>query len=167
MLKRRVLLLNANYEPLTIISARKAILLLYMEKVEMIERRELWVRSIHMALPLPSVIRLREYIRLPYRRVELTRRNILKRDGYRCQYCGSKNRHMTIDHIIPRRRGGLDSWENLVCACIECNHRKGDKSLEQANLKLISRPRRPNRLFFLRNFIGQDEEPWKPYLYAS
>ncbi len=167
MLSAKVLLLNQNYEPLTVVSAKKAIVLAFLQKVEIVERRARWVRAQHVAYPLPSIIRLICYVRIPHKRVELTRRNILKRDGYRCQYCGIAKTPLTVDHVVPKNRGGIDSWENLVCACVRCNNKKGNRTPEMAHMPLRRQPRRPTHLFFIQHLIGVSEEGWKPYLFMN
>ncbi len=163
----KVLLLNQNYEPLTVVSAQKAIILAFLEKVEIVEKHDCWVHSQHMAFPLPSIVRLLRYIRIPHQHVELSRRNILKRDNFRCQYCGTTRGPFTVDHVIPKVRGGSDSWDNLVCACVRCNNRKGDRSPEQANLRLMKAPRRPSHLFFIQHHMGISEDCWKPYIFLN
>ncbi len=163
----KVLLLNQNYEPVTVVSAQKAIILTFLEKVEIVERHDRWVHSQHTALPLPSIVRLLRYIRIPNQHVELSRRNILKRDNFRCQYCGTTKGPFTVDHIIPKVKGGGESWENLVCACVRCNNRKGDRTPEQANLKLVKSPRRPSHLFFIQHHMGVSDDCWKPYIFLN
>ncbi len=167
MLNNKVLLLNQNYEPMTVIPAKKAIILICLQKVEIVEQHDLFIRSQFWSVPLPSVIRLRYYIRIPYRRVELTRRNIFKRDHNRCQYCGTTKATLTIDHVVPKTKGGRDTWENLVCACVKCNNKKGNRTPEQANMKLLNKLRRPNHLFFIQNFMGGREETWRPYIFIN
>ncbi|WP_216892523.1 HNH endonuclease [Nocardia alni] len=128
--KRRVLLLNATYEPLTALSARRAIVLLICDKADAIHHNAEGpvVHSAGASVALPSVIRLRNYVRVPYRaRVPMTRAALMHRDRYRCAYCGGKAE--TIDHVIPRSRGGAHSWENCVASCAPCNHLKADKLL--------------------------------------
>ena len=163
----KVLLLNQNYEPLTVVSAKKAIVLAFLDKAEIIERRERWVRSQHLAFPLPSIIRLLRYIHIPHKHVELSRRNILKRDNFRCQYCATSKGPFTVDHVLPKTVGGMDSWENLVCACVHCNNRKGNRTPDQANMRLLKNPRRPSHIFFIQNFMGLGEECWKPYIFMN
>ncbi|HNR69371.1 MAG TPA: HNH endonuclease [bacterium] len=165
MLSHKVLLLNQNYEPIMVLTAKKAIVLIYMQKVEIVEKHPLKVQSLHYSMPLPSVVRLLYFVQIPYKRVELTRRNILKRDGYRCQYCRTTQGPLTVDHVVPRTKGGTDTWENLVCACIHCNNRKGNRTPEQTNMKLARQPRRPNHLFFIQRFVAAGEQLWKPYLF--
>ena len=167
-LTRKVLILNQNYEPIGIINAKKAIILLYLGKAELIENRpELRVRTVSRVFPYPSIVRLIAFVRLPRRGVILSRKNILKRDGYRCQYCGMRHKPLTVDHVIPKKRGGVDSWENLVCACVECNNKKGNRTPEEAGMPLLSQPKRPSYLFFIYQHIGQVEERWKPYLFLT
>ncbi|WP_232110620.1 HNH endonuclease [Nocardia wallacei] len=130
--KRRVLLLNATYEPLTALSARRAIVLLICDKADTVHHNPEGpvVHSAGASVALPSVIRLRNYVRVPYRaRVPMTRAALMHRDRYRCAYCGGKAE--TIDHVIPRSRGGAHSWENCVASCAPCNHRKADKLLSE------------------------------------
>lgn len=167
MMTAKVLLLNQNYEPLTVVSAKKAIILFILQKVEIIEKRDQLVRSQYVALPLPSVIRLTCYVRVPRKRVELNRGNLLRRDNHQCQYCGTHKGPLTVDHVLPRTRGGDDVWENLVCACVKCNNKKGNRTPDEADMPLMKRPRRPNFLFFMQYFIGISEESWRPYLYMN
>ncbi|MCS7000627.1 MAG: HNH endonuclease [Bacteroidota bacterium] len=164
----RVLVLNQSYEPILICSVKKALLLLFLNKAELVESRNgAVIRSVRAAYPFPSVIRLHAYIHLPYKKVELSRRNILRRDGFACQYCGTRSAPLTIDHVIPRSRGGNDTWENLVTACIPCNNRKGNRTPEEAGMRLRSVPRKPNHIVFLRNFMGTIEQEWRPYLFGE
>ncbi|MGW0247726.1 HNH endonuclease [Nocardia goodfellowii] len=131
-LKRRVLLLNATYEPLTALSARRAVVLLICDKADPVHHSVEGpvVHSAESSIPVPSVIRLRNYVHVPYRaRVPMTRAALMHRDRYRCGYCGAKAE--TIDHVIPRSRGGEHSWENCVASCAPCNHRKADKMLSE------------------------------------
>ena len=167
MLESRVLVLNQNYEPMSVCSARRAVVLLFKEKAEMIERNHHMIRSVSTHMPLPSIVRLSRYINMPRKKVQLNRRNIFKRDHNRCQYCGSVKAPMTIDHIIPRVRGGSDSWENLVAACMACNVKKGNRTPKEANMPLLSNPRKPGYLFFIQYLAGVPDERWKPYLFMD
>ncbi|MEV4125371.1 HNH endonuclease [Nocardia sp. NPDC049707] len=138
-LKRRVLLLNATYEPLTALSARRAVVLLICDKADTVHHdpQGSVVHSAESAVTIPSVIRLRSYVHVPYRaRVPMTRAALMHRDRYRCGYCGGKAE--TIDHVIPRSRGGEHSWENCVASCAPCNHRKADKLLSELGWTLRS-----------------------------
>lgn len=167
MLNSHVLVLNQSFEPMTITSAKKAIILIYLGKAEIIEKNNAVVRSINTSLPLPSIVRLTRYINVPRKRIILSRKNIIKRDNHQCQYCGSRSGPVTIDHIIPRDRGGEDTWENLVCACVTCNNRKSNRTPEEARLKLIRRPQKPNYIFFMRYVVSRIDSRWEPYLYMQ
>lgn len=167
-LNRHVLILNQNYEPMSVITAKKAIVLIVLGKAEIIERHPRWeVRSVRNSLPFPSIVRLVTYIHIPRKRVILSRKNIIKRDSNRCQYCGTSQRPLTVDHVLPKNRGGEDSWENLVCACVYCNNRKGNRTPEEARMPLHRKPQRPNQLYFIQHFIGIGDERWKPYLFMN
>ena len=164
----KVLVLNQNYEPLSVCHVKKAVILLYLGKAELIEA---WdgkaLRSVSMSLPFPSIVRLSVYIRIPYKKIILSRKNILRRDGHRCQYCGRNDVPLTVDHIVPKARGGEDAWENLVCACIECNNKKGDRIPQESRMLLLRKPLRPTHVTFLRHFVGHMDERWKPYLFMN
>jgi 5-methylcytosine-specific restriction endonuclease McrA len=167
-LNKHVLILNQNYEPMSVCNAQKAVILIFLGKAEIVERRgnEL-IRSVSTAIPYPSVVRLSFYVRIPQKRIILSRKNILKRDGHHCQYCGTSSGLMTVDHVIPKIQNGKDSWENLVTACMKCNNKKGDRTPEQSGMKLIRIPRKPNHLTFIQHFIGVSDERWKPYLFLN
>ncbi len=137
----KVLVLNASYEPLNITSWRRAIVLLLKEKAEQVEHNG---RCIYGTLPLPTVIRLRHYVNVPYKEIPLTRRNVLYRDGHSCQYCGATGDDLTIDHVTPRSRGGIDTWDNVVTACVRCNVKKGNRTPREASMPLRHQPRRPH-----------------------
>jgi len=142
---RSVLVLNATFEPLSLVSVRRAIVLLLREKAELVEATERMLNSTSLALPEPLVIRLTRYIRLPHRAVPPTRAGIMLRDSYTCQYCGAtKSKHeLTMDHVFPRSRGGSHDWDNLTTACKPCNHQKGNCSPSEAGMKLMRRPFEP------------------------
>lgn len=167
MWNTNVLVLNQNYEPLSVCSVRRALVLIFRGKAHPVELGEGMVRAVSRAFPVPSVVRLERYIHSPRRRVVLSKRNILKRDNHECQYCGSRDRKMTLDHVVPRKLGGPESWENLVCACVSCNAKKGDLRPEQVGLALRRQPKRPNNVSFIRNFIGISDHRWKPYLFVD
>jgi len=168
MLRTPVLLLNQNYEPLTILRVRRAITLLVLNKVDLIENEDgRMLHSISLAFPVPSVIRLKYFVHIKRKEISLTKKNIIKRDNHQCQYCGKKAGMMTTDHIIPKARGGDDSWENLVCACLECNNRKGNKTLHDKRMRLIRKPKRPNYFTFVLNEIGSPNAKWQPFLFYS
>lgn len=165
MLDANVLILNQDYQPLNVVNVRKSLMLIVLEKAEMLhDYPNRKIRTISSEFDYPSVIRLRRYARIPYKYIVLSRKNVMKRDGMKCQYCKS-GRDLTIDHVIPKSRGGADSWENLVTACNKCNNRKGNKTPREANMPLLSKPYRPSHIVFLRDYVGSIEDAWKPYLY--
>lgn len=160
-----VLVLNQDYQPLSICSVQRSVKLLFLEKAELLHhypgRR---IRTVNDYFSYPSVIRLRRYINLPYKRIVLSRRNIMKRDNNTCQYCGSRS-DLTLDHVIPRSRKGVDSWENLVTACNNCNVTKGNRTPGEARMPLKIKPYRPIHITFFQNLMSTVEDDWKPYLY--
>jgi 5-methylcytosine-specific restriction endonuclease McrA len=160
----KVLVLNASYEPLNITSWRRAIVLLLKGKAEQIEHNG---RVVYRNIPLPTVIRLRHYVKVPYKEIPLTRKNILHRDSHSCQYCGYTGDDLTLDHVMPRSRGGGDHWENMVTACVRCNIKKGNRTPREANMPLRQVPRRPHSsLYFevtkhVRSGVHQE---WRKYV---
>lgn len=164
-----VLVLNASYEPIHVCVARRALILL-LKGVASAE--ELTVEEVHSpsrVVPVPSVIRLLEYRRIPRQTRALSRKNILMRDRYTCQYCGKifSAGELTLDHVMPRSRGGGSSWENLVTSCRCCNNRKGDRLPDEAHMDLKRRPR-PFSLHTSRSLmrlLGHHQETWRKYLF--
>ena len=158
---RRVLVLNASYEPLSLIPVRRAVVLLMQSKAELVECA--WqraIRSVDKQWPLPLIIRLSYFVLVPSRSAPPTRNAVMLRDGHRCGYCGqvaSRNR-MTIDHVVPRSQGGTHSWSNLITACQRCNQRKGHHRPEQVNMKLQWQPSQPSHvsLILLRNPVAAE-----------
>jgi len=167
ILNRKVLVLNQSYEPLMVINAKRAIVLIIKEKVKMLEKYSENIRSVQNSFDLPSVIRLNFYVHLKYKDIVLNRRNILKRDDYKCQYCSKQTTPLTLDHIIPKNKGGKDSWENLVAACSKCNTRKGDTLLKHMDMKLLKKPRKPSKLFQLQTYVNKKQDNWKQYLFME
>lgn len=163
-----MLVLNQSYEPISICSIKKALGLVFLTKAELVENKNGHrIRTVNQSFPFPSVIRLSSYIRVPFKRIELSRKNIIRRDGYRCQYCGVKTHELTIDHVIPKSRGGTDSWENLVSACKICNNKKGNRTPEEAGMPLIAKPRKPNHILFLKHFVDKIDDEWKPFMFMD
>ncbi len=168
MLHAPVLLLNQNFEPLTVLKLRRAITLLLLGKVDLIENdRNRSLHSVNIEIPFPSVLRLKYYVQIKRKEIPLNKKNIIKRDNNECQYCGKKGGQMTTDHIIPKALGGEDSWENLVCACLECNNRKGNRTLQAANMRLRKKPKKPSYFTFVLREIGTPDDRWRPYLFQS
>jgi 5-methylcytosine-specific restriction endonuclease McrA len=157
--------LNQNYEPLTVCNVRRAVILNFLGKAEIICKvNNKVIKSVYRKFDCPSIVRLSFFVRVPFRKIILSRKNILRRDNHRCQFCGNTS-NLTIDHIIPKSRGGEDTWENLTTACIKCNNKKGDRTPEEAGLKLRSIPKKPSHITFIKNFAGNVSDDWKPYLY--
>ena len=166
MLQLPVLLLNQNYEPLTILKLKRAITLVILGKVDTVENENgKLIHAISLAYRVPSVIRLRYFVKIRRKEISLTKKNVIKRDSHQCQYCGKRTGLMTADHILPKALGGEESWENLVCACHECNNRKGDRSLKQSGMRLLKKPKRPSYFTFVLNEFGQPNAKWRPFLF--
>ena len=167
-LGKKVLVLNQSYEPLMVIGAKRAICLLLTEKSECIQNYDDIIRAQSFSMNLPSVIRVNRYVRFFRNNAILNRINVLKRDNFTCQYCSKKSNSMTIDHIIPKNRGGKDTWGNLVAACGKCNTKKGNQLLETIEMQLLKKPKKPNYLFYFKQYINKDvEDSWKEYLYMK
>jgi 5-methylcytosine-specific restriction endonuclease McrA len=162
-----VLVLNASYEPLHVVSVRRAVILLLSEKAQIVEAAEAVLRSEHLSVPLPLVIRLVTYVRIPRRwRLPVSRRGVLARDGYTCQYCGHQpgKAHLTVDHVVPRSQGGGKSWENLVAACAPCNRRKGGRLPLEAGMHLLRPPVAPRYVVLALVETGSRHQAWQKYL---
>ncbi|MFN5592061.1 MAG: HNH endonuclease [Aphanizomenon sp.] len=161
---RKVLVLNASYETLNITSWRRATVLLIKGKAERLEYNG---KFLYSDFPMPTVIRLRHYVRVPYMEIPLTRRNILHRDSHTCQYCGATGEGLTLDHVMPKSRGGEDTWENIVTACVRCNVKKGCRTPLEARMPLRHLPRQPySSLYFevtkhLKSGLHQE---WQKYV---
>jgi 5-methylcytosine-specific restriction endonuclease McrA len=168
-LHKPVLVLNASYEPINICAARRALILVMKGVASAEEQSPLAVHTSRAAMRLPSVIRLLEYRRIPHQARALSRKNIMMRDRYTCQYCQKvlPAGELTLDHVVPRSRAGETSWENLVACCHHCNNRKGNRTPEEAGMKL-QRPPRPYSLHTSRHLIrllGKSDDQWRKYLF--
>ncbi len=166
MINLPVLVLNQSYEPLNICRVRRAVVLLHQGRAEMLENGSGFIHSASHTFPVPSVIKLACMINRPWPEVKLTRLEIFNRDQYTCQYCGKETRQLTIDHVIPRYRGGEHTWENMVSACIPCNRRKAGRTPSEARMKLTSSPYHPRRKhpFYLPHHSLQIRSEWQKYL---
>ena len=160
-----VLVLNASYEPLNVTSVRRAHVLVFKGKAEVLEELDQPLRSATDTYPWPHVIRLVRYVRVP-RAVQrkISRRALFARDGWRCVYCGTTNGRLTLDHVVPRSRGGDSVWENVVTSCGPCNLRKGDRLLEEASMSLPRPPRAPAPVLFIRLATQRVPDSWRQYL---
>ena len=160
-----VLVLNVNFEPLNICNTSRAMGLLVVGKAEIIQNGRGLIRTPSRTYERPSVIRLLYMVHRPRPHVRLCKREIFRRDGYRCQYCGRPSAHLTLDHVIPRYRGGAYTWDNLVSACPQCNRSKGHRTLQEAGMVLHSRPAEPSAtaLYVYGQYLNGNRE-WTPYL---
>lgn len=160
----KVLVLNQDYSPLTLCTVSRAFLLVFLEKAELLAAdKNGYMRTVSMSYPKPSVIKIKSYVHVPYKGVVLSRYNIFKRDGHKCQYCDT-TKDLTLDHLIPRSKGGKSTWKNLVTACKRCNSRKGDRTPIEAGLVLQKPPFKPSYIMFLRNSVGEHNDEWQQYL---
>jgi 5-methylcytosine-specific restriction endonuclease McrA len=161
----RVLVLNATFEPINVCTVRRAAVLLLKEKAEIVEHAAWELRAESVSVPRPVVIRLVTYVRVPRdtHRRKITRRAVFARDRWTCQYCGSKG-NLTVDHIVPRSKGGASSWENIVTSCAPCNRRKGDALLRHAGMKLLREPRSPSPQIFIHVASPTIPAAWRQYL---
>ncbi|HEY3613845.1 MAG TPA: HNH endonuclease [Gaiellales bacterium] len=161
----QVLVLNATYEPLNVCSLRRACVLLLKAKAELVDALERPLRSASASLPYPVVIRLLSYVRRPRAAARrITRRAVFARDGHSCQYCGIEGVRLTVDHVLPRSRGGPSSWDNAVTACAPCNLRKGDRLPHEIGMRLRSKPRPPSPTLFLTLQTTEVPHAWLDYL---
>lgn len=160
----KVLVLNATYIAINICSWKRAMALLFKDKAESLEKSG---RLINNKFVLPFVIRLRHYVPAPLNGLTLTRKNIFLRDNFTCQYCG-KDGNLTIDHVIPKSRGGVDSWSNTVVCCVRCNNKKGDKMPDEADMKLLSTPYKPPSMLYLHmTRLSHIPKVWHEYFFSK
>ena len=184
-LQGRVLLLNKSWMPITTVTVKRAMQLLFGDVARVVDHRdystydfESWadlgevfdegdvILTPRFKIPVPDVLVLDDYNAVPTQRVTFTRKNLYKRDAYTCQYCGKKpkSQELTIDHVTPRSKGGRSTWENCVLACLKCNHKKGSKTLKEAGLKLIHKPIEPPRQRMLMALGGERRVSWQKFL---
>jgi len=172
-MSQEVLVLNSDYEPLNVCNLRRAIVLVYLGKADVLHERtgeegNIFLVSAEGArVNAPSVVKLRSHVKRPLPELKLSRRSIFARDNYTCQYCGSTGKDLTIDHVVPKRLGGGMAWENLVACCRRCNTKKGDKPAEKVGMKLVRQPRRPRYTPYIslnKYVAGTKHEVWRDYL---
>lgn len=166
-MSHEVLVLNNDYEPLNVCNMRRAICLIYLGKADVLHSNSHDIGTINGVITSPSVVKLRYHVKRPLPELRLSRRSILARDNFTCQYCGHTARELTIDHIVPKRMGGKSTWENLVCCCRKCNGKKSDKTLEQANMTPARTPRRPRYVPFIsltKYLESARNDLWRDYL---
>jgi 5-methylcytosine-specific restriction endonuclease McrA len=160
-----VLVLNVNFEPLNICSTARAMGLLTVGKAEIIQNGRGTIKTATREFERPSVIRLGYMVQRPYPHVRLNKREVFRRDGYRCQYCGQPSTHLTLDHVLPKRHGGKYEWENLVSACPQCNRHKGGRTPQEAGMRLRSKPTEPpaTAMYLYGRYLGENRD-WVKYL---
>jgi 5-methylcytosine-specific restriction endonuclease McrA len=165
----RVLVLNASYEPINVCTSRRAAVLVLKSRAEVIDKGEGALHSELLELDRPCVIRLVRYVRIPrdVHRRKITRKAVLARDAYTCQYCGREAHGLTVDHVIPRSRGGQSVWENIVASCAPCNRKKGNRMPREAQMHPANRPRPPGPTVFIRIAAPRVPVAWEPYLLAA
>src|SRR5216117_1543925 len=162
---QQVLVLNASYEPLNVTTVRRAHVLVFKGKAEVIEEFDQPLRSATVAFPRPHVIRLVQYVRVPRTlQRKISRRALFARDGWRCVYCGTAGGRLTLDHVIPRSRGGDSTWENVVTSCAPCNLRKGNRLPHEVKMQPHIRPRPPAPVLFIRLATPKIPDRWEQYL---
>lgn len=164
-MNHKVLVLNANFEPINVCSLTRAFGLMIAEKAVLVINGRGRIFSVNQSFPIPSVIRLQYMVRRPKSYVCLNRKEILRRDHYICQYCGKTSEYLTIDHVYPRHMGGESSWENLVTACSNCNHKKGGRTLKDATMKLLKTPQKPpsSAMYYYGKHLVENTE-WSDFL---
>ena len=162
----RVLVLNASYEPINVCTVRRATVLVLKDRAEILERSEWALHAETVTLARPMVIRLKTYVRIPRdaHRRKITRRAVFARDRWTCQYCGKERGNLTVDHVIPRSKGGGSGWDNIVTCCAPCNRRKGDRLPRQANMVPRHRPKAPNATVFIHVAAPVIPSAWERYL---
>lgn len=172
-MSQEVLVLNSDYEPLNVCNLRRAIVLVYLGKADVLHTRTATEGTVAFTaaegqmIHAPSVVKLRSHVRRPLPELKLSRRSVFARDNYTCQYCGSTGKDLTIDHVVPKRHGGGMQWENLVTCCRRCNTKKGDKSPEKVGMKLARPPRRPRYTPYIalnKYVAGTKHDIWRDYL---
>jgi 5-methylcytosine-specific restriction endonuclease McrA len=165
----RVLVLNASYEPINVCTVRRAAVLVLKSRAEVLEQGEGALHSERLELERPCVIRLIRYVRIPrdVHRRKITRKAVLARDAYTCQYCGHEAAGLTVDHVIPRSRGGESVWENIVASCAPCNRKKGNRMPREASMHPSSRPKPPGPTVFIRIAAPRVPLAWEPYLLVA
>jgi 5-methylcytosine-specific restriction endonuclease McrA len=168
-MQETTLILNASYEPLGTVHWTDAITMWHTNKCDVVEEYDQVIRSAHLTMRVPAVVRLKNYVTKPVKNVKFSRANVYARDEYKCQYCGTKCRtdELTYDHVLPRSKGGTTVWENIVSCCYDCNSKKGGRTPEQAKMRLHKKPVRPKAVPKIEfEFHGRSiPEQWRDYVY--
>jgi 5-methylcytosine-specific restriction endonuclease McrA len=159
-----ILVLNSTYQPINTTTLARGFKLVFKGKAEILEHlSDSPILTDKKTFQRPTVIRLLKYVSVPYRKIQLNRQNILIRDGYKCAYCGSENRILTLDHIMPKSRGGRNTWENLITSCGNCNVKKNNRTPEEANMTLLFQPFKPSYIYFVQK-LEDIHFSWKGYI---
>lgn len=162
-----VLVLNSDFEPLNVCHIRRALVMVYLGKADVLHNHDTQIPTIEGGFASPSVVKLRHHVRRPLPELKLSRRTVFARDEYKCQYCGQTAKDLTIDHVVPKRHGGKTVWDNVVASCRRCNMKKSDKFLQQTGMKLLTVPRRPKYIPYIsltKYLVGRKNEVWRDYL---
>jgi len=167
MMNEAVLLLNSTYEPLNVINVKRALRLVMGGKASSVEAESSAIHSISSSFPLPHVVKMAYYVRRPIQRVKFSKRTVLARDGYTCQYCGVQTRDLTLDHVLPKMLGGETIWTNVVAACRRCNGAKGGRTLKDSGYILYRIPKEPRFLPYLRLVRNSYQKTWDKYLFLD
>jgi len=162
-----VLLLNSTYEPLNVINVKRALRLVMAGKAGLVEVDGSPIKTVSASFALPHVVRMAYYVRRPSQRVKFTKRTVLARDGYTCQYCGVQTRDLTLDHVLPKTLGGETIWTNVVAACRRCNGNKGGRTLKESGFILFRPPKEPRFLPYLRLVRNSYQKSWDKYLFLD
>jgi 5-methylcytosine-specific restriction endonuclease McrA len=164
--RSRVLVLNASYEPITVCTVRRATVLVLKQRAEILEESDWALHAESFTMPRPLVIRLTTYVRIPRdaHSRKITRRAVFARDRWTCQYCGSERGALTVDHVIPRSKGGASTWDNIVTCCAPCNRRKGDRLPKEADMHPLHAPKPPHATIFVHVAAPKIPEVWAQYL---
>ena len=160
----RVLVLNFDYTPINVTNTTRAVKLVIKEKAEIIKEGNKILRSEKVNFKVPTIIRLLSYVKIKFFKVVLTKKNIFIRDSFKCIYCES-NKNLTLDHLMPRSRGGKNDWYNLGTCCDTCNKKKGDKTPEESGMIPKHKPFKPTYFTFLKNYLDRSSDEWQPYLF--
>ena len=164
-----MLVLNASYEPINVCTVRRAAVLVLKDRAEILERAERSLHAERLTMPRPAVIRLQAYVRVPRdaHSRKITRRAVFARDRWTCQYCGAERSALTVDHVVPRSKGGPSSWDNIVTSCAPCNRRKGDRLPSQVDMHPRRRPAAPGPSLFVHVAVPRIPAAWQQYLVAA
>ena len=162
-----VLLLNSTFEPLTVVNPRRAFKLLFAKKAHVIENNGGFISTVKSRIRIPSVIQICYFVKKPYTRPKFSKRSVFIRDNYTCQYCGKHESKPTIDHLLPRSKGGKSDWSNTVTACHACNNKKGDRTIKDAGMRLLKLPGEPKYMVYSTIISPARVKRWEKFFYPK